>query len=88
MNGREPPPHARVTPVKNPMGRTLVSHVLRVMSLCFSSEMNPRPGPVDSHHAFSLNLAQLKARLREIRAFHWAVNCKEDELRRVIVVVV
>ena len=34
-------PHARVTPVRKPMGMTLVSHDLKVMSLCFSSEMNP-----------------------------------------------
>ena len=34
-------PHARVVPVKNPMGNTFVTHVLRVMSLCFSSEIIP-----------------------------------------------
>ena len=39
-------PHARVTPVKNPMGSTDLAQVVRVMSLCFSSEMMPVCTPI------------------------------------------
>lgn len=34
-------PHANVTPVKNPIGKTVLTHDMNVMSLCFSKLTMP-----------------------------------------------
>jgi hypothetical protein len=34
-------PHAKVTPVKNPIGNTVLTQLPNVMSLCFSKEIMP-----------------------------------------------
>ena len=39
-------PHARVTPVKNPIGNTVLTQLVSVMSLCFSREMIPVCTPI------------------------------------------